>query len=41
MTGYGYINLDLSDNLKRIKDLDLINPPKILNLKIIEFEINF
>jgi len=25
-------------NLKRVEDLDLTNPPRILNFKILEFE---
>ena len=33
------IQISCLDNLQRIEDLDLINSPRILNLKIPEFEI--
>ena len=33
------IQISCLDNLQRVEDLDLINSPRILNLKIPEFEI--
>ena len=47
MTGFENVNLisiikiqiSCLDNLKKVKDLNLTNPLKILNLKTLEFEI--
>jgi len=33
------IQIPYLDSLQMVKDLDLTNPSKILNLKILEFEI--